>query len=56
MKISIYIAISANGMISNSRNVPDWLSPEYNQGFASVCQKKKAVIMGRRMSNSCTMS
>jgi dihydrofolate reductase len=47
MKICIYIAISANGLISNSRNVPDWLSPEYGQGFVSICQKTKAVIMGK---------
>ena len=33
MKISIYIAITPNGMISNPRNVPDWLSPEYGEGF-----------------------
>jgi len=48
MKISIYIAISANGIISNQRNVPDWLSPEYSQGFASICQRFKAVIMGKK--------
>ncbi len=47
MKISIYIAISANGLISNARNVPDWLSPEYSEGFESICHKTKAVIMGR---------
>lgn len=47
MKISIYIAISSNGFISNSRNVPDWLSPEYGQEFYSICQKYKAVIMGK---------
>jgi dihydrofolate reductase len=47
MKISIYIAISANGFISNSRNVPDWLSQEYVQGFDRHCQRTKAVIMGR---------
>ena len=51
MKISIYIAISANGFISNSRNVPDWLSPEYGEGFASICQKMKAVIMGKTTYN-----
>lgn len=28
MKITIYIAMPANGLISNSRNVRDWLSPE----------------------------
>jgi len=46
MKISIYIAISANGLISNQRNVPDWLSQEYEQGFLEICQRTKAVIMG----------
>lgn len=48
MNISIYIATSANGCISNSRNVPDWLSPEYGGGFYNICLKKKAVIMGRK--------
>jgi dihydrofolate reductase len=51
MKISIYIAVSANGLISNSRNVPDWLSPEYSEGFESICQKMKAVIMGKTTYN-----
>jgi len=51
MKITIYIAISANGLISNSRNVPDWLSPEYGQGLYSICQKYKAVIMGKTTYN-----
>jgi dihydrofolate reductase len=47
MKISIYMAVSANGFISNSRNVPDWLSPEYELGFGSICKKYKAIIMGK---------
>ncbi len=51
MKISIYIAVSANGFISNKRNVPDWLSAEYGQGFVSICQKAKAVIMGKTTYN-----
>ena len=51
MKISIYIAISTNGLISNSRNVPDWLSPEYDQGFGLICQRKNAVIMGKTTYN-----
>lgn len=51
MKISIYIAISANGFISNSRNVPDWLSPEYGQGMYAISQKFKAVIMGKTTYN-----
>jgi dihydrofolate reductase len=47
MKISVYIAVSANGFISNSRNVPDWLSNEYGEGFYSMCQRVKVVIMGK---------
>lgn len=47
MKVSIYIASSANGLISNSRNVPDWLSAEYGQGMYDICQEFKAVIMGK---------
>ena len=51
MKITIYIAISANGFISNSRNAPDWLSPEYSQGLVKICHKTKAVIMGKTTYN-----
>jgi len=51
MKISIYIASSANGFISNSRNVPDWLSQEYGQGMYAICQEFKAVIMGKTTYN-----
>ena len=48
MKVSIYMALSANGLISNQRGVPDWLSPEYGKGFMEICRKTKAVIMGRK--------
>ena len=51
MKLSIYLAMSANGMISNKRNVPDWLSQEYGVGFMSICQRTKAVIMGKTTYN-----
>jgi dihydrofolate reductase len=51
MKISIYIAVSSNGLISNSRNEPDWLSNEFGEDFVSICQKYKAVIMGRTTYN-----
>jgi dihydrofolate reductase len=51
MKISVYLASSANGMISNQRNVPDWLSPEYEQGFMAMSQRSKAVIMGKTTYN-----
>lgn len=48
MNISIYIATSVNGFISNSRNVPDWLSPTYGEGFFNICLKRRAVIMGKK--------
>jgi dihydrofolate reductase len=51
MKISIFIAASLNGFISNSRNEPDWLSPEFDESFVSICQKYKAVIMGKTTYN-----
>ena len=51
MKISIYLATSVNGMISNKRSVPDWLSQEYELGFVSICQRTKAVIMGKTTYN-----
>ncbi|QIP13069.1 hypothetical protein G8759_10730 [Spirosoma aureum] len=47
MKITIFIAVSTNGFISNARNVPDWLSEEYGQGLYAICQKFNAVIMGK---------
>jgi dihydrofolate reductase len=48
MKISVYIAVSANGFISNRRNIPDWLSSEYGPGLYAICQKYSAVIMGKK--------
>jgi dihydrofolate reductase len=51
MKVIIYLASSANGMISNQKNVPDWLSPEFEEGFMSICQRTKAVIMGKTTYN-----
>jgi dihydrofolate reductase len=51
MKVIIYLASSANGMISNQRNVPDWLSQGYEQEFISITQRTKAVIMGKTTYN-----
>lgn len=51
MKIIIYLAASANGMISNKRNVPDWLSPEYGEGFMAMSRRTQAVIMGKTTYN-----
>jgi dihydrofolate reductase len=47
MNISVYLASSVNGMISNRANVPNWLSQEYAQGFGAISQRMKAVIMGK---------
>jgi dihydrofolate reductase len=51
MNVIIYLAASANGLISNNRNVPDWLSPEYGQGFMNISQRTQAVIMGKATYN-----
>lgn len=51
MKIIVYLASSANGLISNKRNVPDWLSDEYSDGFMAMSQQTKAVIMGKATYN-----
>lgn len=51
MNIIIYLAASANGLISNNRNAPDWLSPEYGQGFMDISQRTQAVIMGKTTYN-----
>lgn len=48
MKVIIYMALSANGLISNYRGVPDWLSQEYGKGFWEICQKTKAIVMGKK--------
>jgi dihydrofolate reductase len=48
MNVIVYLASSVNGMISNQRNVPDWLSPEYGEGFMSITHRTKAVIMGKK--------
>ena len=47
MKIRVYLAVSANGLISNKRNIPDWLSNEFSQGFMDISHQTKAVIMGK---------
>lgn len=51
MEIIIYMAVSANGFISNHSGIPDWLSQEYGEGFFEICQQTKAVIMGRETYN-----
>ena len=51
MKIRVYLAVSANGLISNKRNIPDWLSEEFSEGFMAISQQAKAVIMGKTTYN-----
>jgi hypothetical protein len=46
MKIIIYLAATANSMIGNQRNVPDWLSQEYGQGFMAISQRTQARYYG----------
>src|ERR1700742_150914 len=48
MKVIVYLAASANGLISNARNVPDWLSPEFAEDFVRSSQRTQAVIMGKK--------
>lgn len=51
MKITVYLAASVNGLISNQRNVPDWLSTAFEEGFVAITQRTKAVIMGKTTYN-----
>ena len=51
MKITVYLASSVNGMISNRKGVPDWLSQGYEQGFMALCEQTQAVIMGKTTYN-----
>jgi dihydrofolate reductase len=51
MKLRVYLAVSANGLISNKGNIPDWLSKEFSQGFMDICQQSRAVIMGKTTYN-----
>ena len=46
MNITVYLASSINGMISNKANIPNWLSQEYGQGLLAICERMKAVVMG----------
>ncbi len=48
MTVTVYIATSTNGFISNTRNVPDWLSAEYGRGLVEASRKAKATIMGKK--------
>lgn len=51
MKITVYLASSINGQISNKAGVPNWLSQEYGKGFWDRCQQAQAVIMGKATYN-----
>ncbi len=51
MKIRVYLAVSANGLISNKRNIPDWLSKEFSEEFLAISHQAKAVIMGKTTYN-----
>jgi dihydrofolate reductase len=51
VNVTVFLASSTNGMISNRANVPNWLSQEYVQGLMAICQRAKAVIMGKTTYN-----
>jgi dihydrofolate reductase len=51
MKITVYLASSINGQISNKKGVPNWLSQEYGKRFLEICQQAQAVIMGKTTYN-----
>lgn len=51
MKITVYIASSANGFISGPKGLPDWLSQEYAEGMMKIAREKQAVIMGKTTYN-----
>ena len=48
MKISLYMAISANGFITKGKSNYDWVSEEDWDQFYSYIKKNDAVIMGRK--------
>lgn len=48
MKVILYMALTANGMIAKNDGNSDWVSPEDVESFTSVCQKTDTVIMGRK--------
>ena len=47
MKVILYIAITANGMIAKKDGNSDWPSPEDFASFNNICRKSGVVIMGR---------
>lgn len=47
MKVILYMALTANGMIAKSDGNSEWVSPEDTEAFLSICRKAKAVVMGR---------
>lgn len=51
MKVIVFLATSVNGKISNKRSAPDWLSSEFEAAFGAICQRTKAVIMGKTTYN-----
>jgi dihydrofolate reductase len=47
MKVILYAALTANGMVAKSDGNSDWPSPEDFDSFNTTCRKAGGVIMGR---------
>ncbi len=47
MKVILYMALTVNGMIAKEDGNSEWVSEEDTTSFVAMCQKTKAVIMGR---------
>lgn len=48
MKVILYMALTANGMIAKEDGNSDWVSPEDTKSFTDKCNKAGAVIMGMK--------
>lgn len=48
MKITLYMAVSADGLITKGENDSDWVSPNDWDQFYKYIQSNDAIIMGRK--------
>lgn len=48
MKVTLYMAVTANGLIAKPDDNTDFTSKEDWKSFKEICERTKAVIVGRR--------
>lgn len=48
MNVILYMAVTVNGLIAKLNDNTDFTSPEDWLGYQAICEKTKAVIIGRR--------